>query len=309
MRILFYNNCWFTNVGEAFIDFGAICLLKKIFPQSSIACISEMTTLYATSSPCVGNMEVSDNDILERCFDPNGFFDADYLVFPGMFACKGFVDDCKAKRMASMMKNNGTKIVFLGMGGEKYDEEEIFACSKYFETLKPELIITRDNTTYENYRNVAECMKGIDCAFWVSDMYNPRGFAKEKYDVVSFNRSKEPEIFKNWELPIIRPWHRQFTYKKNYFSEGRMISDTAFDYLTIYANANRVYTDLVHATIPALIYGVPVKYWYIDQRSLAFGAVDNLNNENGWLSVKPEFLEKQKEKIVSETLRRLKLIG
>lgn len=117
MRILYYNNCWFTNVGEAFIDFGAMTLLKKIFPNASIACTSEMTTLYSILSPSERKMQLSDSDILEKCFDPNGFFDADLLVFPGMFACKDFVNDCKAKIMADNMKSNGTKIMFLGMGG------------------------------------------------------------------------------------------------------------------------------------------------------------------------------------------------
>ena len=298
MRILYYNNCWFTNVGEAFIDIGAMNLLKRIFPDSVIACVSEMATLYGTSNPCNKELTLSDNDILEKIYDPNNFFEADYLVFPGMFACKDFVNGCKAKVMADQMKANGTKIIFLGLGGETYDYDEVESCKKYFDAIQPALIITRDNVTYENYKDVASCIKGLDCAFWVNDTFEPKGFSKKKYDVVTFNRSKEPEQFKNWELPVIRPWHMQYQYKKDYFANGRMISDTPYDYLTIYANANRVYTDLVHATIPSLIYGIPVRYWYIDKRSYAFEAVNKLEQtEGGWLSVRFEDIDSQKKDI------------
>lgn len=305
MRVLYYNNCWFTNVGEAFIDIGGMSLLKKIFPEYPMACCSEMTTLYSRFSPCSKKIELLDYQILNRIYDPIDFMEADYLVFPGMFACKDFVNDCKGKIMADQMRACGTKIVFLGLGGQTYGSEEVELCKRYFEKIQPELIITRDNVTYDNYKDVAPCIRGIDCAFWINDSFNPKGFTKKKYDVITFNRSKEPEMFKDWEVPVIRPWHMQFSYKKNYFTDGRMISDTPYDYLTIYANANRVYTDLVHAVIPSLTYGVPVKYWYIDKRSYAFDAVEGLKNEDGWLTVECSRLEAQKEKL--EVLIREKL--
>ena len=31
MKIVYFNNCWFTNVGEAFIDLGGMELTKRIF--------------------------------------------------------------------------------------------------------------------------------------------------------------------------------------------------------------------------------------------------------------------------------------
>ena len=46
MKILYLNNCWFTNVGEAFIDVGGMELARKIFPDSSIACFSAMSNYY-----------------------------------------------------------------------------------------------------------------------------------------------------------------------------------------------------------------------------------------------------------------------
>ena len=45
MSILYFNNCWFTNIGEAFIDIGAIELLKQLFPGQQIINFSHMTHL------------------------------------------------------------------------------------------------------------------------------------------------------------------------------------------------------------------------------------------------------------------------
>lgn len=74
MKILYYNNCWFTNVGEAFIDIGAMNLLKRIFPHSQIACISEMAAYYGLYSPREEEDALSDDDILRRCYDPIDVF-------------------------------------------------------------------------------------------------------------------------------------------------------------------------------------------------------------------------------------------
>ncbi|MBQ5850409.1 MAG: hypothetical protein IIW54_06310, partial [Lachnospiraceae bacterium] len=48
MNILYYNNCWFTNVGEAFIDIGSMELIRKVFKGSKIINISNMSHWYIT---------------------------------------------------------------------------------------------------------------------------------------------------------------------------------------------------------------------------------------------------------------------
>lgn len=37
MKIIYDNNCWFTNVGEAFIDIGALQLIKTSFHRQASA--------------------------------------------------------------------------------------------------------------------------------------------------------------------------------------------------------------------------------------------------------------------------------
>ncbi|WP_051233586.1 polysaccharide pyruvyl transferase family protein [Butyrivibrio sp. NC3005] len=152
---------------------------------------------------------------------------------------------------------------------------------------------------YKQYKDVAPCVKGVDCAFWTVDVFDPRGFADSDYDVVTFNRSEEPEIFKDANN-VVRPWHMQYQYRKEYSNETILISDTPYDYLTVYANARTVYTDLVHATIVSLMYGTPVKYWENGKRYKCFYALENLEKTNDILKVSEESLYIQKNRIVDE---------
>lgn len=82
--ILYLNNCWFTNVGEAFIDIGAMRLIQNIFPDKSIGCCSAMSNYY------VNNLQNGNFDELARkkclpTFCAQDYFYADYIILAGMF--------------------------------------------------------------------------------------------------------------------------------------------------------------------------------------------------------------------------------
>lgn len=312
MKILYFNNCWFTNVGEAFIDLGGMELTKRIFAGAQMACISAMSNYYTASVKATWRDNV--RDIKKHLSNIGGkrekaesnvgqmdhHLDADYVIVPGMVATQEFLN-AKSRQMIDHLRSRGCKVIFLGMGGLDYEREEVYEFSKYLDQLKPELVVTRDIVTYENYKEAANCISGIDCAFWTSDVFNPKGFQHSSYDVVSFNRSEEPAMFSAWDTPVIRPWHMQYSYQKKNYRKDILISDTPYDYLTVYANANKVYTDLVHASIISLMYGVPVKYWYIDKRSYAFDAVNHLKTDaDGFMSVSEEALRAQKENVLEE---------
>lgn len=319
MKILYFNNCWFTNVGEAFIDIGGMELMKKIFPDAQFACISAMSNYYTSMVKTTWQEKISDikKDFRKlkrkqetadlRVAQMDNMLYADYVVLPGMVATCGYLE-AKSRRMIDNLRSQGCKVIFLGMGGFDYEGEEVYAFSKYLQDIKPELVVTRDMATYNNYKDVANCISGIDCAFWTKDVFNPKGFKRSLYDVVTFNRTEEPEMFSGWDNPVIRPWHMQYDYKKDNYRDNILISDTPYDYLTVYANANKVYTDLVHATIVSLMYGTPVKFWYVDKRSLAFDALENLKTgADGFMSVSEESLAEQKKRIllaIKETIKK-----
>lgn len=296
MRVIYYNNCWFSNVGEAFIDIGAFSIINSLWKNPKIACMSDMSEWYGER-------------LVKRCSSWNRgidlisgkmyeYLEADYIVMSGMFASEIYLES-PGRKMVDELIYGGAKLILLGMGSGTYSEKERKALAVYYEKIAPELIITRDRKTYEMYKDYAECISGLDCAFWVKDCFDPRGFSKRKYDVHTFNRSKEPYIEKTDSLEIIRPWHMQWSTSLDDIKENYILSDTPYDYLTIYGNANRVYTDLVHATIPSLQYGVPVKYYYVDERSNAFYSVRSLNiDEQGFMFVDELDLERQKNELI-----------
>lgn len=300
MKILYFNNCWFTNVGEAFIDIGGMELTKRIFGDDChMACLSAMTNYYVNNAP-IGKRRLLSKDVPTKPieFKMSDHLNADYVVIPGMVGTQEFLN-APSRKMIDKLVEKGCRPVFLGLGGEKYNQDEIEALRTYFKQIKPALIISRDDDVYKQYKDVAPCVKGVDCAFWTVDVFDPRGFTDSDYDVVTFNRSEEPEIFKDAKN-VVRPWHMQYQYRKEYSNETILISDTPYDYLTVYANARKVYTDLVHATIVSLMYGTPVKYWQNGKRYKCFYALKDIEQNGEYLSVSEESLKNQKNKIVCE---------
>ena len=305
MKVLYFNNCWFTNVGEAFIDIGGMKLTQTLFGEGcQLACISAMTDYYVKNAPSAKHGFFSRKQASRSLnFKMSDHLLADYVVIPGMVGTIEYLN-APSCAMVDTLINNGCRPIFLGLGGEKYNQEETDALKRYFDRVKPALITTRDDEVYEFYKDVAPCVKAIDCAFWSVDSFDPRGFENRNYEVVAFNRTAEPEELK-MRMDVVRPWHMQYIFRKEYGNETIFISDTPYDYLTLYANASKVYTDLVHATIVSLMYGTPVKFWKNGERYRAFYAIKNLKDEEGFLSVPEQSLIKQKEQLVQEMKKTL----
>jgi len=189
----------------------------------------------------------------------------------------------------------------MGVGGLTYTPREIDKFAAFAnDVMCPLGFITRDNKAYDIYKDkFPNARPGIDCGFFCNYVYDPRGFASETYDVVTFNRMKEPShLFKQWPRQIIRAEHMFYyaQYKrgvKNYF-----ISDCPHEYLTLYANANEIHTDLVHGTILGLMYGRPVKYYHDSPRSLTFAAAGAVQGADGFLSIPTGVLEDRKRAMI-----------
>lgn len=301
MKILYYNNCWFTNVGEAFIDIGALQLIKNIFNNPQIACISDMTDYYIHQEKNREKTLLGKNKFKISNYISNNVYEnftADYIILAGMFASEDYLRS-EGRKMVDFHVQKGTKIIFLGLGSQTYNKREYDLFSDYLRKIQPAIVVTRDNLTYKTYKDCCKCINGIDCAFWIREVFNPMGFGKRDYSIVSFNRLKEkPIITFDQDEKIIRPWHMQFSYSDKVLENGILISDTPYDYLTAYANAKRVYTDLVHATIVSLMYETPVKYFYFDERSTAFEVFPELIvDENGFMILPQNHLIEIKKEI------------
>lgn len=298
MKVLYYNNCWFTNVGEAFIDIGAMQLLQKIFPGCQLINISNMNRLYFD---WVCKKEKIDNPYRHgmETIHMLKVYSGDYFVMSGMMVSEDFLDEEAWSEEVIEMSERGTKIIFLGVGQASYSKRETERFKGFIEKIKPVLLVSRDDVVYENFKDCCPAVKGIDCAFWVKDVYDPRDSIRKPYDVVTYNRSIEPDELK--ELPdIVRAYHMNWKFTSKDFKEHLFISDTPYDYLTLYANAGRVYTDLVHATVISLQYGKHVKFDRVDNRGYAIDALENIQfDQNKFLYIKEEDLETQKMKILN----------
>lgn len=314
MNILYFNNCWFSNVGEAFIDIGSHVILKQVFGEETIiANASDMTFWYIQNNnhfksgiPKNGKRIFPNRfrrKFLDRGQDLFRLYKADYFVLSGMFACDEFLKSPAAKSIVEIT-DRGIKIIFLGLGGLHYDKKEVENFTNYLDRINPYLITTRDLPTFENYGKRFPCIRGIDCAFWVKDVFEPKGMADFEYDIVSFNRSREPKIYKmpSWPYPIIRPNHFQYDFNLQKVTEHIMVSDSPYDYLTLYANAHNVYTDLVHATIASLQYSVPVKFFPVDGRAQLFKSLDGMEEVDGFWMLDQGKLENKKMEII-ETIK------
>jgi hypothetical protein len=318
MKIAYFNNHWFVNVGEAFIDIGAMEMLKQAFPEADVAMISNMPQYFIDESL----KNIQPKSICERFFSKktnekhistdlayffDRDFDADYLVMAGMFATEEFLA-AGSRQVMERIVDRGCKLIFIGLGGWDYSAKEVSAFSEFLTDKKLEGFISRDSVAFNAYKNcVNQAYPGIDCAFFMSDAYSPKGFACTPYDVVAFNRTKEPEQIEGVSDNVIRPWHFQSTYDVNIHAQkNTMLSDSPYDYLTVYANAQRVYTDLVHASITSLMYGIPVKYFHDSKRSNVFEAVGAKCNDEGFLVLDRDILAEKKSSMINN-LR--KIIG
>lgn len=306
MYICNNNNCWYTNIGEAFIDIGVKAIISNLSKREQsikYGGISPMTAFYLPDGYKQNAMNNAD------------FLFPDIIILAGMFASESFCNpsgEFSTLKYVRKLKEQGTKVVFWGLGGCSYSSEEKRSFVKVIDELDPLFIITRDKKTYDTYYDYAECKKGLDCAFWLNDTFDPRGMKHNEYIISTFNRSDEPQEIQDIKAQIIHPWHMPYFLdeKKTRFlaKDNLFVSDSPYEYLTLYANAQAVYTDLVHATIPCLVYGTPVKYWRIDNRrdcfeSLEYVAVDS----NGFLTINHYELENEKKSI--ETYIYSKIIG
>lgn len=322
MYIANANNCWFTNVGEGFIDIGVQNLflnLKKRRSDIKYGVMSSMSQfylgdLYAKKEENFGSLIQYRQTSSKNGVKLENYFYPDLLILPGMFASKSFScnqNDWIARQriLAEKVKENGGEVAFLGLGAEKYTDDEKRAFLKLLNVIKPLFIITRDKKTFELFHNDVECIQGLDCAFWTGENFNPRGIKHTHYSISTFNRSDEPEALAV-HTEFIRPWHMQhyLTVEKDRYlkKNNLMISDSPYDYIMWYANADRVYTDLVHATIISLLYGTPVKYFSIDQRSDAFESLPFINiDKDGFMTIDQTSLMRKKIMIEDYILEKI----
>jgi hypothetical protein len=316
------------NIGEAFVKKGAKMLLEDVFPEAEIvesSSYSSRLSRWAVGEGSRMRNVVSQGDLVE----------ADIAVVVGCVLWPGAI--AEFEQTIRHLSDSGVPVVALGVGGKNYADEAISDTKPRLEDI--DALITRDSNAYDAYSDAFElAYDGIDCAFFLNDWYTPVD-SNRTFTAVTCDAVEEPELagenvirphhqpatllhqastpesvvkllqrprqrlpsrISN-RIPGLKEWH----FNKDVYQELRagdlFVSEDPREYLFIYANAERVHTDRVHATIPSLVYHTPVKFYRKESPRAALfdGVVDE--DGNGFYTLDNEAIEnnreEQKEKV------------
>lgn len=308
ISILVTGGSWVTNIGNAFLDIGSIQSIKQAVPNAEVYLYSVINrwTFYKID----GFMQkiLIKKNVKENMFDMYKYINVDFVVQQGAFLGIDWFD-VHGEILLSMVKK-GAKFIINGGGmtDETYgDKKKIEKTRKYLEKLKPYVFISRDEETYEAFKDIAEySYNGIDCAFFINDAYIPPSLKIEPYIVLNFDKSPEPsleELSIDNKMKIVRvhhsPWYNFKMLKYYYFSKNVLFSDVPYDYLTIYANAYATYSDRVHACVVTLTYGNKARLFNTTPRSGIFERLGITNITKELIKIKKEKLEEEKRKQIA----------
>jgi hypothetical protein len=332
IRILFYGSCWPTNIGNAFVNHGAIKALKQACGSAAII------HHFGGMSSYLFNIHGQDGHTLLLGHWTN----FDYVVTGGMTQC---VEHCEAaaKNLGTFIEN-GAKLIIAGGGGYHYDTNEVQAVREWMQRLPVAIFISRDRHSFENYADLAEhSYDGIDNAFFISEDFEPLPFNHRDFVVLNFDTLEEPDVIgcpatdrsdpkqiaqaQLQRLGFLRRLKRRFTargkkpqakpqikiYTDNrrvirthhspmwtidryFLSPNTLISDLPSDYLSIYAQAAEVHSDRVHACIAALSFGNRARFYVQNEPRLRMFArlgIENVAHE--LTDLDPEVLRREKQ--------------
>jgi len=201
-RILYLKTSWLDNIGNAFIDVGAIkSILQvkdvqndkislipiseypiflfarpnsqwiKLVPRPVVSFSKAMLGSYfeKLKRKVIQRYDYGVNENVKNVFDMISAIKADYVVFSGAMLTIGFFN--KFEMIFNKLKNRDTKIIFYGCGGDNYSDLEVEHVRRKFEEIKPYALITRDSTAFGYYKDLAKySFDGIDCAFFVNQL-------------------------------------------------------------------------------------------------------------------------------------------
>jgi len=319
-QIAYFGGAWPTNIGNAFVDLGSIQSLKMAAPNSRIHFVSGLpkwlfarpdiqrgSTILRLPRWLFKQTHIKNRSVIERlplrgrekiknCFDLVSAMKLDYAVVSGMNLCEMFI---KLFGPAfSKLKDKKVKIIINGGGGAHYSEREVSKFRKFLERIKPYAFISRDERSFKNYRDLADySLNGIDCAFFINDYFTPAKLELPKYVILNFDHHLEPELDIDDRL-IIRTHHSCWgRAPKSHFSKyNTLISDLPQDYLNLYANAEEIYSDRVHACVVTLSFGHPCKLYSKTPRASLLDRVGATTIRDKLTYPNAEKIEREKEK-------------
>lgn len=182
-KVLFAGSCWPTNIGNAFVNLGAISLLRKALGETGevwhVGGISNY--LANVHGKLQNNLHLADG------------MDIDYIVMGGMTQCVAHLRGCVPFLQQAIER--GVKIVIAGGGAEAYDEDEVAWVRQFMQELPVWCFISRDRYSFEKYADLAEhSYDGIDSAFFITDHFQPVPLSLNGCVVLNFDKWPEPSV-------------------------------------------------------------------------------------------------------------------
>lgn len=309
LRVVLHGGTWTTNIGNAFLHWGARALIQAAVPGAELHRILRPSP----GRPASSGLPASDSDptayatLLARdpTIDVLSLADCDLIVVAGMMLSKAAVWlDYPALLQAA---RSGTRILFLGVGAQYYNDRERKECDDLLARLDPIGLSSRDDNTYDLYsRSARNCIKGIDCGFFVSHAYRPLPLRLKDYVAATFDTGPEPATLGEKDN-VVRLHHCSFGPQPDAFFAGErtMISELPQDYLAFYANAREVHSDRVHACVAALSYGVPARFYGTTPRASLFEPVGCDRISDTTVTIREGLLDQKKAELVTWLRRTL----
>jgi len=293
IQILYYGAGWPTNIGNAFIDLGAMAILRAAAPNAKIGFASGMPRWFfghvAAKEPWVKKFlahlpqkfrhfvkQLSNQPMMiymDNALDIASVTQCDLVVISGMVMCEEFIRVNGPSVLT--LARRGIPVLFLGVGALAYSDQEKELFGDFLQQVNPIGLVSRDDQTFEMFAGfVSKAHKGIDCAFFVPEAYTPLPLTLPPYIVATFDSMPEPVLALNGRLLIHAHHYCWDPPRRGYVcTNNTLISDIPYDYLTLYANAEEVHSDRVHACVAALAYGRKARLYNPTPRGSLFDAV------------------------------------
>ena len=310
--IIVLGGNWPRNIGDAFIDLGALYILNHV-SESNIISSSFMPSWFLSRGFLSFPEQILGGRLIDKTrnlLDVKGIVNSDYIVMSGVRLTESWWKRCFFDKKLHFEKRD-TKIIILGCGGLLYTREEFEKVRDYLNKINLYAFISRDEKVFKEYEGIAEhSFNGIDCAFFVSDYFTPPSLSISEYITFTFDRiKKEPELNIKGKT-IIRTHHtcwaqsgllRRIVYnyilsKQGFNKKNTLISDLPQDYLTIYANTIETHSDRVHACAATLAFGKPAKLYRDTHRAFLLDKVNAGSAKTQLTYPDMKKIEKEKER-------------
>lgn len=270
-RVLYYGGLWPTNMGNSFIDIGAMYLLKETLPEAKVYQASRFSRFYAQHRGGRGVPWLR-NDW--QALDVAAYADVDYVVVAGNVTHTDFIR-IEGPTIQALVKR-GAKFVVLGGGCSIYTRGEYDAFRDFMRSVDTFAFVARDQTSYDVFNGAARfSYSGIDCAFFLSDALDPMRLCLDDYVVCTFD---DQEFEKGLDLKgetVVRARHYSFGVRERLVKKlpDTLVSDIPHDYIYLYAGAKATYSDRVHACVATLAFGHEARLFSSTPRAQLFAEV------------------------------------